>query len=236
MTYNPHMYETVYGFSALDEVHNFFPELLYDNSLFGSETAIWMRHRIQTLFPQVFVRQQNLYVMYNASERMNNYVRWHHENYTTIGAPAPLRPPPAPRHSAAPAPTQPPLDVSGAAPTPRTRRTQNNPQTLFTSIFYDLGDPASLLNLLNFNSLQDVSVAPSIEQIEAASICRHHDEISSDINCAICMEHTLATGNTDWREFFCGHSFHRGCIDTWLASHTQCPICRADVRTMRASG
>lgn len=239
MAYNPHMYETVYGFSLLDEVHNFFPEFLYDTSLFGTESANWMRHRINTLFPQVFVRQQNLYNMYAASERMSRYVQWHHENANTLAAP--LRPPPAPRR-AAPQPAQAPQDISGATQQPagRSRRAvqspqslfTSNPQTLLTSFVYDLGDPAGLLNLLNMNPFNDVPVAPSAEQIGAASRIRHQDEVDPDLNCPVCMEHDMSTGGSEWRQLNCRHSFHRSCIDTWLASHVQCPVCRMDVRDM----
>ena len=28
----------------------------------------------------------------------------------------------------------------------------------------------------------------------------------------------------------CGHVFHMNCLDTWLESHTSCPICRVDLR------
>ncbi|KAE9584943.1 putative transcription factor C2H2 family [Lupinus albus] len=29
----------------------------------------------------------------------------------------------------------------------------------------------------------------------------------------------------------CHHAFHLPCIDTWLASHTNCPMCRAPIVT-----
>lgn len=27
----------------------------------------------------------------------------------------------------------------------------------------------------------------------------------------------------------CGHTFHMGCIDHWLATHTTCPLCRVSL-------
>jgi hypothetical protein len=277
MAYNPHMYESVYGFSLFDEFHNFFPELLYDDALFGSETMTWMRHRVHNLFPHVYVRQQNMYMMYSANERMNAYARWHHDNFDTFSTGRDfLRPPPAPRQGVAPfvgppvvpgrgagayfftpsAPAPPPAsasasvsapptvaDISGAAPTllpPRSRRAQNTIPTLFTSLIYDVQEPvftdlttaANILNLFNLNSFTDVTVAPTDAQIQAASIIRPHNEISEDATCPICMEHESANGELNWRELRCGHNFHKLCIDTWLTSHVQCAICRADVRTM----
>jgi hypothetical protein len=268
------MYEPVYGFSLMDELHNFFPELLYDDALFGSETMSWMRHRVQSLFPHAYVRQQNMYMMYSASERMNAYARWHHDHFDTFSAGrGALQPPPAPRRGAAhvmpgrgagaiytpaapfpppPAPTAPtastarnaPVDISGAAPAnllpPRSSRNQGALPSLFTSLIYEVPEPvfndfnvaANLLNLFNINSFTDVTVAPTHTQIEAASVIRLYDEVPEDQTCSICMEHDAANGELNWRELRCGHKFHILCIDTWLTSHVQCPICRADIRTM----
>jgi hypothetical protein len=75
MAFNPNGFQTVYGFSMLDEVHNFMPELLYDDQIFTDTTLLWMRHRIRTLFP-VFVRQQNLYSIYHAQTRRNDHNQW----------------------------------------------------------------------------------------------------------------------------------------------------------------
>jgi RING-H2 zinc finger domain len=72
MAYRP-AYETVYGFDTLDTLHNFFPEMIYDETLFNSEILAWMRHRIQQLFPAVFARQQNLYRIYSSQNRQQNY-------------------------------------------------------------------------------------------------------------------------------------------------------------------
>lgn len=244
MAYNSYAFETVYGFSLLDEIHNFFPELLYDDTLFNSESMSWMRFRVNRLFPNVYVRQHNMYNMYSASQRMNEYVQWHHNHIPRV------QPPPAPRrnpsstavpffsrnNTAPPPPTEPfitPIDISGVRTPPHSL---HNNRVL--SFIYDIRDPAvdnaaaNLLNLFNLAAFQDVSVAPSSVQIEEASTVRLQEDISSETNCSICMEHNATNGSQDWRELNCGHVFHRQCIDTWLSSHVQCPNCRRDVRTM----
>ncbi|CAM8949076.1 unnamed protein product [Rhodiola kirilowii] len=53
------------------------------------------------------------------------------------------------------------------------------------------------------------------------------DEIESQ--CTICL---AEYGDEDSLRFipFCGHSFHKNCIDIWLRQHATCPICRTSVR------
>ncbi|WOK99999.1 RING-H2 finger protein ATL66-like [Canna indica] len=33
----------------------------------------------------------------------------------------------------------------------------------------------------------------------------------------------------------CGHGFHAGCVDQWLAEHATCPLCRRDLSVTLAS-
>jgi len=73
MAFNPAHYETIYGFDTLDTFHNFFPELVYDDAMFPTSPFAWMRHRMNTLFPSVYVRQQNLYRIYLSAERTRQY-------------------------------------------------------------------------------------------------------------------------------------------------------------------
>ena len=76
MAINPQMYETQYGFEPLDMVHNFFPEMMYDTALFPNQNMAWMRHRVSTLFPDVYVRQQNMYRLYQAEDRRIRMEEW----------------------------------------------------------------------------------------------------------------------------------------------------------------
>ncbi|PON85437.1 43kDa postsynaptic protein [Trema orientale] len=46
--------------------------------------------------------------------------------------------------------------------------------------------------------------------------------------CVVCLT-GLEDGDVGRRLPKCGHAFHLDCIDMWLASHSNCPICRAPV-------
>lgn len=47
--------------------------------------------------------------------------------------------------------------------------------------------------------------------------------------CAVCLS---ALEHQEMAKLLpnCNHSFHAGCIDTWLASNSTCPLCRASVK------
>ncbi|KAE8802496.1 E3 ubiquitin-protein ligase RING1 [Hordeum vulgare] len=47
--------------------------------------------------------------------------------------------------------------------------------------------------------------------------------------CAVCLAE-FRGGETLRLLPRCGHAFHRGCIDTWLRAHVNCPLCRAPVK------
>ncbi|XP_061364280.1 RING-H2 finger protein ATL40-like [Gastrolobium bilobum] len=53
----------------------------------------------------------------------------------------------------------------------------------------------------------------------------HHHNDASVIECAVCLS---ALEDEEMVRLLpnCKHTFHVGCIDTWLASHSTCPICR----------
>lgn len=47
-------------------------------------------------------------------------------------------------------------------------------------------------------------------------------------SCAVCLTE-FRDGETLRLLPRCRHAFHRGCIDTWLRAHVNCPLCRSDV-------
>lgn len=67
------------------------------------------------------------------------------------------------------------------------------------------------------------------------------EEYKQGLECVICL--SPFEENEVGRSFTkCGHGFHVACIDMWLHSHSNCPICRApavvdnDVKCMEVSG
>lgn len=51
------------------------------------------------------------------------------------------------------------------------------------------------------------------------------------MECSVCLSN-LEDEETARMLPNCKHVFHVGCIDTWLASHSTCPICRTAVRPL----
>lgn len=229
MAFNPNGYQTLYGFNMLDEAHNFMPELLYDEQLFPQVPLMWIRHRLRTLFPTVFVRQQNLYTMYQSAERRTAFNRW----YNTIETPAPpniaiptvtasmttpIRSPPA---------VVSPPHVRGA------RRARHDPIAEFTNIGLTSLILEGLINNtpttnFMFDTHHDVPVLPTARQISAGSTSVSLTDVPTDTACAVCQER--GDDAEEWRKLHCGHFFHNRCIVQWFERGAFCPVCRADVR------
>ncbi|XP_047079534.1 E3 ubiquitin-protein ligase EL5-like [Lolium rigidum] len=54
------------------------------------------------------------------------------------------------------------------------------------------------------------------------------------VECAVCLSE-LEDGEEARFLPRCGHGFHAQCVDTWLASHSTCPLCRVTVAKPDAS-
>ncbi|KAL5549987.1 hypothetical protein UlMin_000163 [Ulmus minor] len=60
----------------------------------------------------------------------------------------------------------------------------------------------------------------------------HSKDIGSE--CPVCLS-AFADGEEVKQLSICKHSFHAVCIDPWLNSHSNCPVCRASVPVKRSS-
>ncbi|KAM0030708.1 putative chromatin regulator PHD family [Helianthus debilis subsp. tardiflorus] len=51
-------------------------------------------------------------------------------------------------------------------------------------------------------------------------------QLDYDIECSVCLS-VFEDGEEVRKLPICNHSFHASCIDMWLNSHFDCPLCRA---------
>ncbi|RDY06288.1 RING-H2 finger protein ATL2, partial [Mucuna pruriens] len=54
------------------------------------------------------------------------------------------------------------------------------------------------------------------------------EEEEEELECVICLS-PFENGEVGRCLPKCGHAFHLNCIDMWLTSHSNCPICRAPI-------
>ena len=212
-------YQVVYGVGVLDDVHNYFPSLLYDQG------------RFQTL-PQVLS-----YVRSQMNTRFNLFA--YGASLHRASAPAPVP---------SPSPVVPEPVVTRPAARTRDAATMNILLGLLglgtdIRLVPDLGlgigpspqgprAPADIW--ASFNT--PVVVAPSAEIIAAnteiieasAPVDLSGAPLTQNI-CTVCQD-AMRPPEVCRRLRPCQHSFHRGCIDEWFRRSVFCPSCRHDIR------
>lgn len=246
-------YEHAYGNIGLfNDVHNFFPELLYDTALFQTSPVVrFFQDRVETLLPEDYVRHRTNYRLFQQEQRR--------QNFRARFAPPPPPVPPA---------TQPQVYRFGTQQTPHTthhtthtpplpatpRQRQSTLPTSLLSIPLRFTTPESannesaldilLRSLLGTTDIQSalgvaeltadltpVPVTPSANVLRTNTILTSL-EPAADVMCAICQSHEQPTErDAQWRILRpCSHQFHRSCIDRWFSQHVHCPVCRHDIR------
>jgi hypothetical protein len=210
-------YEHAYGVGLLDDLHNYFPAILYEPERFDS---------VQSLL---------LYFTEQTAHTMNLYTRHMRAHRRATGVPPPgsrgtfttetidithLFPGP-------PAVMQTPLNLNSTASATQATTSLGSMLDLWTM----------LSNIRNLGTqavqMDPVVVRPTQEQIDIATTLRQahtEDELNS---CAICQD-AYTEGQAIRRITHCRHSFHRLCIDEWFAHNVKCPTCRFDIREHRA--
>jgi len=77
--------------------------------------------------------------------------------------------------------------------------------------------------------MEDIPIIPTAEQVERGSELTEEED--TDVICSVCQHHVEVNVTVStWRRLYCGHSFHRLCVDRWFRQHVACPVCRADIR------
>lgn len=245
-TWHAEEFDYAYGYTMLDELHNFFPELLYDDVIFHEPRFHYFRHRMRRIFPQAYTRSFHEYNIYYASGRQQAFENFLQSSNLQVAAP----PPPPPHQmtmNLAPPPSVSlvstlrglsPIQTPPSVPAQQINQLVLEPDAasqLFTSFFnrsleHPLTTSATFRILGNLGSLfEDVPIVASQLDIETASSLCDLDRVPADSVCAICQDRGETT---PWRRLHCGHIYHQQCIDTWFHQNVVCPVCRADVRTL----
>jgi hypothetical protein len=231
------MSQNMYPIQLLNDLHNHFPELLYNSRRFQTVQDVLLYIRsVADISP--LERGQLQYDNSQYPRTVHNY----RQNATTVPsytspiAPAPRTPYNIPVNNTIPQAFVTTLFEENI-PTTRMRMpvsstTNTNAliNTLLGGLFGDiLGTPAAigsgpLQDFLN----QRVPVYPTNEEIGNATTTFRATSNLDEI-CTICQE-TFDQGQQIRRIRHCNHSFHLDCIDTWFSGNVHCPTCRHDIR------
>jgi len=224
---------TPYSISLLNDLHNYFPDLLYQSQRFQSVPDV--------LQYVISVANQNPYERARAS-----YVT--RATQVTQSSPAAPVAPSATSSTARRVPN-PSTDNSAAAfyqlihgaRLPETEMVfssrpsrssssrafmggDSSSDTILSSLIGQIFEAPSLQTFLD----QTVTVHPTAEQINQHTIATTAPRTMDD-NCAICQD-PIEQGQQMRILNYCTHLFHSNCIDTWFTTHVTCPTCRHDIR------
>ena len=210
-----HIFREFYGINLLDDLHNYFPALLYAPETFVSvrDVLLYIRTRAG--------EEMNLFNMgqrdYNNTRvRTNNNQRANHSR---------------PSQASYRYPTQPMRVNSAAAPVERPNIRVSQSTIPIDGSEQSINMLASLFTLFAgdniYDNLDPVIVRPSAEQLEQNTSIYVANE--NRCTCSVCLE-MPAIGAEMRKINACGHEFHRRCIDVWFQRNVHCPVCRHDVR------
>jgi hypothetical protein len=230
-------YDTLYGVGLLDDLHNYFPALLYDHGHFNS------------------VQQVLQYVRMQMAQRFNLY-SYGQEQFRTQQQPTTSMPVPIWTVPQTPFTQPPPLQRSVPFEMPGQQQQQRTTTDVVS--LWDEGDinfANELLRMLgtsfttspalggrilrgsgqrlnpNANPWTPVIVRPTRQVIEENS------EILTGVSgstCAICQD-GIESSACVRRLRACQHTYHQICIDTWFQESVHCPTCRHDIRVSATS-
>jgi hypothetical protein len=249
-------YESYYGIQLLDDLHNYFPQILYNHTRFLNVSDVLtyiqdIMHERFNLFSAATARfrqshQQTLRQTAQQQQQQQQQQQYFYTIPTSgftaadLGAShiqfAPIRIPYA--ASRAQPPTPPTDSEEERTPAVTQPRVQQQPQRNVSaiSILSQILDPnvgvSDIISTLVGGSISEfaepVVVAPTRHQIAAATR-RYMAQTTLDTPCTICQDTILI--NSEVRKIdVCQHVFHKDCIDRWFRMNTKCPVCRHDIR------
>jgi hypothetical protein len=247
-------YHRQYDVPLLDDIHNYFPALLYEPDLFDSvgDVLAYVRSQVQHRF-DLFSAGQRTYVPLRrrilttgAEQGPSSVSALAHTGvpalaHAGVSALAHLAPTtiihrtPLQRQDGYRAVLSPSAAASllgelerAIAPPPQITRTMISDLMAFLSNPPLTADQQRHVGPFVPPAFTDpVVVRPTPAEIDAGTTII---EVTGDGHvCAVCQDDIPA--GTAARELdVCEHRFHTGCIDTWFERNVHCPVCRHDIR------
>lgn len=216
-------YERVYDVGLLDDLHNYFPGLLYEPDRFRTVSDVLGYVRQNTS------RRFNLFD-YGARQYQQQNTRVPQNTFTRQVPIIPRWTPPA-----VPVVAQPPqyefdltneVDLAILSPLLRSldRLIGIAPPTIAHQPVQRVVGGNRVASLF-----QDVIIHASQELIDNSSTMRI---LSMDLeeSCSVCQDR-MRQGENIRRLNACQHEFHGACVDNWLLQRSVlCPVCRHDIR------
>ena len=206
-------YQNHYGIQLLDDIHNYFPAVLYEPHRFRSVADLLHYIRVQT---------QSRFDLFSAGQAAH-----------TARSQVARQVPQANTHTRST--IRPRVDTLITTPITQTiliDESQDQIQGIAAQLLRDVllsstytghGLPINAQNPF----LNPVVVRPTAEQIATATTIE--TVVDEGEMCAVCQD-TIATGTEARSINACDHTFHTGCIDTWFTTNVRCPVCRHDIR------
>jgi len=223
-------YETIYGVGLLDDIHNYFPAILYDNGRFQG---------LPSMLSYVRTQMNNRFNLFNHGAARAGFRRTagpfsSAERAFAPGAFAPAAFAPREESFALPGRVRraPPFasPVFAFPHTPQMPQANDSETALRTLLAF--------LNTDGEEVLTPVVVAPSqtVLRMNTRVISGFSASASASPNaslegstCSICQD-AIITTDTCRILNPCSHVYHKACIDQWFLRSVFCPTCRHDIR------
>ena len=207
-------YQHIYNIHLLNEIHNYFPDILYNRQRFQNvQDLLSYIQDVAEISPydrglQQYRTDQSRNVRQSRNLRQSEPSRYRYEERVN--------------------------NISSTSMPPVPNTTQENDRLInnvLSGISFVL-DSTNLEQVIEeqLQSFLDhsVIVCPTAHEIQAASTTFASAERQDDI-CAICRDEIIIEQQVR-RLTYCSHYFHKVCIDSWFLRNVHCPTCRHDIR------
>ena len=197
-------YSRFYDSALLDDLHNYFPDLLYIPERFRSvgEVLTYVQTQTRNRF-DLFTRGRREHL-----NRENTRIERENTRIVT---------------NALQTPAISMLFESSRAAMPA----ESVATDLLNALNGMLGVRAPTQHVMPPGFLEPVVVRPTAAQIESATAIEIVD--AEEEMCAVCQDR-MPAGSPALNLNACDHRFHDGCIRTWFENNVACPVCRHDIR------